>query len=201
MTITAARTGISTQGATGYEWDLDTLERGGGIAWAQHGPGYTRLRVADRPPPGVPARAGDLRWHSATEAWLSVDGSVVVRSSCSPPALLVTPSGARLLPAQPGEEETAHLADGDVLLMCSAGVLDTEPTGLGQVLAWSPRRLAVHGPSALLQHLMQGVGQGAAAVVRCTAQPAPSAGSVRPARPARRAPVTSPPHAPHEEVR
>lgn len=194
MTITAARTEISTHGATGFEWDLDTLERGGGIASAQHGPSYTRLRVADRPPPGVPARAGDLRWHSATEAWLSVDGSVIVRSSCSPPALLVTSSGARLLPAQPGEEETAHLTDGDVLLMCSAGVLDTEPTGLGQVLAWSPRRLAVHGPSALLQHLMQGVSQGAAAVVRCTAQAAPPAPSDQPQR---RTPTSSPPPAPH----
>lgn len=198
MTVTAARTEISTLGATGYEWDLDTLERGGGIAWAQHSPNHTRLRVADRPPPGVPARAGDLRWASATQAWLSVDGSVIVRSSCAPPALLVTSCGARLLPAQPGEEETAQLVDGDLLLMCSAGVLETKPTGLGQVLAWSPRRLAVHGPGALLQHLMQGVSQGAAAVARCTARaasPAPSA------RPVRRTPTASPQHAPHEEVR
>jgi hypothetical protein len=164
VTITTARTDI----AAGYEWDLDTLERGGGVAWAQRGPEHTRLRVADRPPPGEPARAGDLRWHSATEIWLSADGTVVVRSRCSPPALVVCPSGARLLPAQPGEE-TAQLRDGDVLLLCSAGVLDAAPTGLGQVLAWSPRRLAVHEPSALLEHVMSGVPQGAAAVVRCVA--------------------------------
>lgn len=191
MTITAARTETETH----FEWDLDILERGGGVAWAQHGPSYTRLRVADRPPPGVPARAGDLRWHSATEAWLSADGSVVVRASCSPPALLVSPSGARLLPAQPGAEETAQLVDGDVLLLCSAGVLDTEPTGLGQVLAWSPRRLAVHEPSALLEHLMTGVDQGAAAVVRCTT---PSARAARPAhvRPAHARPAHARPAPP-----
>lgn len=161
MTVTAARS------TTAYDWDLDVLERGGGVAWVQRGPGHTRLRVADRPAPGVPARAGDLRWHSATEAWLAGDGRVAVRSHCSPPALLVCPSGARLLPAQPDDEEEAHLEHGDVLLLCSAGVLDSEPTGLGQVLAWSPRRLAVHEPSALLEHLMRDVDQGAAAVVRC----------------------------------
>lgn len=184
MTITATRATISQRGpleGTRYTWDLDVLERGGGVAWEQHGPGFTRLRVADRPPPGMPSKAGDMRWESATEAWLADDGSVVVRSHCSPPGLLVCPSGARLLPAQAGEEETAQLVEGDVLLLCSAGVLDSEPTGLGQVLAWSPRRLAAHEPSALLEHLMEDVDAGAAAVVRCVSARRDPAGPAQPA--------------------
>lgn len=142
--------------ATRYRWGVETLERGGGVAQTHRDAGCLRLRVSD---PGDP---------SATEALLSDDGTVTVRSHCSPPALLVTACGARLIPATPDTEDTAELQQGDVLLLCSSGVLDGVPTGLGQILGWSPRRVANHEPRALLEHLMTGADRGATAVVRCT---------------------------------
>jgi len=140
---------------TRYRWGVETLERGGGVARTYQDPACLRLRVSD---PGDP---------SATEALLSDDGTVTVRSHCSPPALLVTGCGARLIPATPDTEATAELQPGDVLLLCSSGVLDSVPTGLGEILGWSPRRVANHEPRALLEHLMTGAERGATAVVRC----------------------------------
>ena len=137
-------------------WTVETLERGGGVARIERDTRYTRLRVSD---PGDP---------NATEAWLSDDGTVTVRSHCSPPALLVSTGGARLIPATPDTEDSAELGPGDVLLLCSSGVLDSVPTGLGEILGWSPRRVANHEPRALLEHLMTGAERGATAVVRCT---------------------------------
>ena len=159
MTMTTVRTDRSL---TRYDWEVDTLERRGGMASVQKTARYTTLRVTDRQP-----TASHPSWESSIQAWLSADGTVTVRSHCAPPALLVSATGARLLPPTPDSEETTSLDEGDVLLLCSAAVLDSVPTGLGEILGWSPRRVGAQEPGALLEHLMADAEQGAAALIRC----------------------------------
>jgi len=96
---------------------------------------------------------------------------VVVRSHLSPPALLVSASGARLLPAAPEVEETTAMTDDDLLVICSASVLESLPAGFGTILGSSTQPAAALDPAALLAELMVGAEHGAAAVTRRLRRP------------------------------
>ncbi len=158
-----------------YVWDVETRERSPGLVQVRRSVRHISVEVSDdtasalgRPAPAAPA------WASATRAWLCVDGMVVVRSHLSPPALLVSPSGARLLPAAPDVEETTAMTDDDLLVLCSASVLESLPAGFGTVLGSSTQPASVMDPAALLAELMAGAEHGAAAVTRRLRRPARS---------------------------
>ena len=145
------------------DWQVKTLTRATGVASASPVGQRLLVLVAD-----LPATGGA----DTTRAWLHPDGRVTVRSQAAPPALLVSSTGARLLPAVPGVpgvagEDHADLLDDDILVMCSAAALEELPAGLGAILEWSPRRLGAHDPMALLRRLMAGCTVGAAVVARC----------------------------------
>ena len=145
------------------DWQVETLTRATGVASVQPVGQGLLVTVAD-----LPATGGA----DTTQAWLCPDGRATVRTHAAPPALLVSSTGARLLPAVPGMpgvagEDDADLLDDDILVMCSAAALQELPAGLGAILEWSPRRLGAQDPAALLRRLMAGSEVGAAVVARC----------------------------------
>ncbi|MFP5347692.1 MAG: hypothetical protein ACLGIA_11790 [Actinomycetes bacterium] len=144
-------------------WRVDTLTRQRGRADVERLGAAVHVRVLDTSCGGDGTAFG----YAATEAWLQDDGRLVVRAFAAPPALLVTVSGARLLPAPPETECEVEASDGDIVVMCSAEALGYLPNGLGAVLARSPLRVGATHPAALLEALMDGSPCGAALVARC----------------------------------
>ncbi|GAB2681432.1 hypothetical protein [Thalassiella azotivora] len=134
-------------------WHVDTLTRRDGSVSVERVPGGVRVSVGD-------TGTDD----DATRVELLEDGGVRVTSHASPPALLVGEHGARLLPTGTEPDGRAQAHCGDVLVLCSAEALGQLPSGLGGVLAHSPRRLGAHDPDGLLAELMAESDVGAAAV-------------------------------------
>lgn len=155
------------EGTGTCSWQVDTLMRADGLAVVERAAGSVRVLVGDANPSDVPGDDAGVGEPDATEVLLGPDGRVVVRSHASPPALLVTRAGCRLLPAAPATEDEIVLAPGDVVVLCSAEALGSLPTGLGGVLNHSPLRLGLHDPHTLLEELMTGSDVGAAAVAAC----------------------------------
>lgn len=156
-----------------FAWLVDSLTRASGVAEVQRDGDRLRLMVADGGRSAFPAsgrrrQPRTTRPCDATEAWVFGDGRVVVRSHAAPPALLVTSSGSRLLPAAPESESSLVASDGDLLVMCSAEALGHLSAGLGGVLACSPLRVGAHDPDGLLEQLMAESDVGAAVIARCT---------------------------------
>lgn len=153
----------------GDEWVVEALCRPGARAEVRRVGSQVHLRVHDG--------AADLA--SWTDVWLHMDGRVEVRCSSAPPALLVAADGSRLVPSLSEGRGGGALRAGDLLVVCSAGALDHLPFGIGAVLAWDPRQLAVGEPAALLERLMTDSDEGAALLVRyrgpaVPAQPEPA---------------------------
>lgn len=149
-----------------YVWDIETRERSPGLVQVRRSPRHISVEVTDGSGGDGRLAPADPRWQVATYASLSSDGTVLVRSRLAPPALLVSPAEARLLPSAPDLEETATLADDELLVLCSASVLESLPAGFGTVLGSSARHVAALDPAALLGELMSGAEHGAAAVMR-----------------------------------
>lgn len=151
-----------------YDWDVETLERSAGLVHVRRNARHISVEVADsRRGTDAPQLPGDPRWQAAaTRARLSADGTVHVRSHLAPPALLISTSAARLLPSAPDVDETTAMTDDDLLVLCSASVLECLPAGFGTVLGSSTRPAAALDPAALLAELMADAEQGAAAVMR-----------------------------------
>lgn len=145
-------------------WQVDRLTRTDGVADVRRHDGCLHVTVGDVASAGGRATGASP---DATEAWLHPGGRLVVRTHVAPPALLVTPSGARLLPTAPDVQAEVTAVDGDILIMCSAEALDHLPKGLGGILSCSPLRVGAHDPGALLAQLMDGSEFGAAVVARC----------------------------------
>lgn len=149
-----------------YVWDIETRERSPGLVQVRRSPRHISVEVTDGSGGDGRLAPADPRWQVATYASLSSDGTVLVRSRLAPPALLVSPADARLLPSTPDLEETAAMTDDDLLVLCSAGVLESLPAGFATVLGSSARHAAAPDPAALLDELMSGAEHGAAAVMR-----------------------------------
>jgi hypothetical protein len=161
-------------------WRIESLIRAGGVARVHEETDCLRLTVTD----ALSERDVDDVTHAGLDAAgldvltsdeagdgadvrLYADGRLVVRTLASPPLLVVTPAGARLLPCPPLTEGQTQLAFGDIALICSSAALDHLPKGLGAALGCSPLRLAAQDPQALLTELMDDSDVGAAVVVRC----------------------------------
>ncbi len=114
----------------GCPWELDGFQRGStrvdvAYAWPD-----VRIRMCDQP-------SGDLDAASETRARLSADGTVRLEAHVAPPALLLTSSGARLIPSVPGIDEIATMGPDDLLILCSVCVLEQLPAGFSRFAAGS----------------------------------------------------------------
>jgi hypothetical protein len=143
-------------------WVVATLDRSSGYTRVHSVAGGLQLRVGDgtasvgRPAPGN---------GSLVTASLFDDASVVVETRTAPPALLVSTAGAQLLPAAPGQCRPTRMAPGDRLLLCSASALDAPPVGLVSILKAPVIEVLRMSPTVLLERLLEGTDDGAAAVV------------------------------------
>lgn len=107
---------------------------------------------------------GDLA-HSGTMARLARDGSATVACLQAPQALVVHHGRPQLVPHLPGLSDEVEIDSSDVLVLCSAGVLEHLPRGFGLVMdriSSSDEGLDVN---RLLGEILSYAKNGAAAVV------------------------------------
>lgn len=128
---------------------VDTLARDGGLA----------LVIGD-------LDAGDRRGAvGSTSAWFGRDGAASLACLSAPPVLWLGAHGHRLAPAVPAQREEVRLAAGDLLVLCSADVLEHLDHGLPHLAALTE---GLGDPSARARALADDLGAatpaGAAAV-------------------------------------
>ncbi len=137
-------------------------------------PGLTRvtddnlglhIRVGDRHPGSGPS-AVPRQLRSMLAADLRADGSVHLVTRCAPPALIVAAEGPWLFPADAGVRGECVLAPGDLLVMCSAAVLDAHPDGIVALLSAGPDTARDTDPAQLVATVLSGATSGAVAVAR-----------------------------------
>ena len=114
----------------GCPWDLDFFQRGPTNVHVTYRPPDVRIRVCDR-------TSGATQSRSETLARLSADGTVRLGAHGAPPALLLTSTGARLVPSVPGIDEIATMEEDDLLVLCSACVLEHLPAGFARLVEGS----------------------------------------------------------------
>lgn len=103
---------------------------------------------------------------SVLTADLRRDGSVHLVACCAPPALVLTAGGPWLFPADADPAGDLVLEPGDVLVMCSASVLDAHPDGVVALLSANTAAVREAGPRQLADTLLSGALSGAVAVAR-----------------------------------
>lgn len=106
---------------SGYPWVLDLFQHQPAQLDVAYEATDVHIRVTDTPSVDGPT--------SETHARLSADGTVRLGVCSAPPGLLLSPAGARLIPSMPGVDEGTVMDDGDVLVLCSAGLLEQLPAG------------------------------------------------------------------------
>ena len=142
----------------GCPWELDLFQRGPtDVQFAYHPPDV-RIQVCDR-------TSGSAAGRSEMYARLSADGTVRLGvHGGSAAVLLLTSTGARLVPSVPGIDEIATMGPDDVLVLCSVCLLEQLPAGFTRLVDGS---IPSHGRHLLpaLRHLTA-TGSGCAVVVR-----------------------------------
>jgi len=147
----------------GCRWDVNLLERRPATVDIAADNLWVQIRLTDAEtgtaePPCIHARLGG-------------DGTVKLRTHRAPPALLLSQTGGRLIPAVPGAEDITVMAEDDLLMLCSGDVLEHLPAGFRTVIegthpASTPDILAA------LDDLMADVDGGAIVAVRRITAPA-----------------------------
>lgn len=107
----------------------------------------------------------DADTSEGTTVVLHADGTVTVRAGATPPALLVSPTSARTLPAVPGVSETVRFDTAQRLLVLSSDALDALPESLAQVLQALPERVIGREPADLLTQLFADLPGGSGVIV------------------------------------
>ncbi len=107
---------------------------------------------------------GDLA-HSGTMARLARDGSATVACLQAPQALVVHNGRPQLVPHLPGLSDEVEIDSSDVLVLCSAGVLEHLPRGFGLVMDRISSNPAGLDANRLLGEILSYAKNGAAAVV------------------------------------
>ncbi len=110
-------------------WEVLTVSAPGGFV-------QTRLRDG-----GLDLVLGDLAGgdrpgaEGSTSAWFGRDGVASLACLSAPPALWLGAHGHRLAPEVPARREEVRLAAGDLLVLCSADVLEHLDRGLPHLAA------------------------------------------------------------------
>lgn len=142
-------------------WVLDLFQRSPTQVEIAYDADDVHIRVTDT----VTTRGAPT---SVTHATLSTDGTVRLGVHGAPPGLLLSPQGARLIPCLPDVDEVAVMADGDLLVLCCAGMLEQLPAGFRTVVD-DANAGAVADLVAALRHLSN---NGAGGAVVATRRPA-----------------------------
>ncbi|WP_426564489.1 hypothetical protein ACPPVT_00650 [Angustibacter sp. McL0619] len=137
----------------------------------------------DRTRDGMRIAVGDRRSEpeQSTVLRLARDGSLTVSAAATPPALLVSPDGARTVPAVPGLTEQTRLDVGERLLVLSADALDAMPASLAAVFQALSAQVTGRDPVELLDELFAALPRGSAVIVTRRPASAPPEGIKDPA--------------------
>ncbi len=134
-------------------------------------PGSSRVCVvvadAGAQTAGVPV-ASDLGMTlggSACLVWGRADGSVQVRASWAPPALLVSAERTLMVPETPGTPGLSVMAPGDRLLVLSVAAYEAAPERMVRLLHEEPARLLAADADDLLRTLFRDVPDAGGAVL------------------------------------
>jgi len=158
----------------GCRWDVNLRERRPATVDIDADNQWIQIRLTDADtgigtaePPCIHVRLGG-------------DGTVKLRTHRAPPALLLSQTGGRLLPTVPGAEDITVMAEDDLLMLCSADVLEHLPAGFRTVIEGS-YPASTPDILAALDDLMADVDGGAVVAVRRITAPAqnPSEGDQR----------------------
>lgn len=95
---------------------------------------------------------------------LEENGSAVVETTTALPAILISPDGARILPAERSQRRPNPLAVGERLILCCASPT-APPRGYLRLFEASASLLLSLDLSRILKGLLNGVTEGAAAVI------------------------------------
>jgi hypothetical protein len=147
-------------------WQVEFRERTPGLTRVTPDGLDLSVRLGDRGPVGDVAGAGPRSLGSLLVAELSAVGTVSVVARYAPPALVLSDAGVTLLPADGGGTATAVLAEGDLLVMCSAGLLEAGPAAVVELLRAGSRPAREADPRWLVRALLRDSLTGAAVVAR-----------------------------------
>ncbi|GAA4351522.1 hypothetical protein GCM10023145_15930 [Angustibacter luteus] len=133
----------------------------------------------ERTEDGLRVGVGDEPGWGGRRTWVVLrrDGSVSVDAPSTPPALLVSSTAARTLPAVPGVPERIGMDPGERLLVLSSDALDVLPESVVSVLQSLPDRVTGKDPVDLLAELFEGLPSGSGVIVTRRPAPVPVAGS------------------------
>lgn len=147
-------------------WRVDALSARPGLTRVSTSGPDLHIRVGEQVPRRGRSVAQPAHLRSMLVADLFADGTVVLVSRLSPPALIVSRGGAVLLPADGRPSGRTVLEPDDLLVMCSASTLDAHPAGVVDLLKAGPDTARTGDTERLVHDLVQGSPGGAAAVVR-----------------------------------
>ncbi len=102
---------------------------------------------------------------SSTVVWCHADGTIQVRASWAPPALLVRPDRTVMIPETPGLPGAALLEPGERLLVLSSSAFEAAPRGVVRLLHATPGRLLGADPADLLDALFREAPDAGGAVI------------------------------------
>jgi len=131
-------------------------------------PGEGRVCVLVADPSVASPMATDLPGafpSSSTSVWCHADGSIRVRATWAPPALLVRAGRTLMVPETPGSPGTAWLARGERLLVLSSAAFEAVPEAMVRLLHEGPERLLAADPVDLLDEIFRDAPDGGGAVV------------------------------------
>lgn len=177
------------RGRSAPEWDITLLEQSNATAQVRrlrsgrHGsvvadatagrpddevdfPGRgVEVVVGDGGQGEAPFAAGNDHHDCFTSVSCLGDRRVMVRSCSAPPALLVGPAGAELVPSAPCSAGGAVVDDEHRLLVLSASAYETLPRALVILLREFPARFLRTDPVTLLETLFADIPVGSAALI------------------------------------
>lgn len=160
-------------------WQHVGAERGHGFVTASRMGRVLRVHVGDpyrdSGEEGLDGPGGML------SAVLNDEGSAVVETTPALPAILISPDGSRILPAEPSQRRPVPIVPGDLLVLCCASSAGL-PHGYLRLLESSSSELLSPDSSQLLHDVLDGVSEGAAAVITCSERPAAFACPPKPKR-------------------
>ncbi len=102
---------------------------------------------------------------SSCLVWGRADGSIQVRASWAPPALLVSAEHTLMVPETPGLPGLSVMAPGDRLLVLSASAYEAAPERMVRLLHEEPSRLLAADADDLLSALFRDVPEAGGAVI------------------------------------
>ena len=142
-------------------WMVTTLESHQGFVRVTRRHGLTEVVVGET---GTAAGGSGTSFAHASVT-CTPGGHATVLAREAPPAILVTLSGHRTSPAEPGSASLERLTPGERLVVLSSAAFEEMPELLADLLCNDPVRLLASPAAELLPSIFEVVGKGAGAII------------------------------------